>query len=301
MNAQLESERVPVAHYRVDNGQDFELARFATAVTANYRDRSDYRQRMEAYRRSIRQWQRKLFADGQRGLLVVVQGMDASGKNGLIRRVMGSVDPAGLHVWSFGPPTSKELRQDFMRRYHQYLPEYGEIAVFNRSYYEFALSARIHPEWLEAHGIDAAEAESATFWQQVYNTIQAFEHYLLDNSIHVVKLMPHVSEQVQRQRLLDRLHTEHKRWKLSEADCKDVQRWDDLAKAYTACIQGTATTRAPWHVLPGDDKRTTRLLAAEAVLQALESMAPQWPDGLAGASARKRARIAAILNGESKS
>ncbi|MEQ9009850.1 PPK2 family polyphosphate kinase [Algiphilus sp.] len=292
-----EAARVEVAPYRVDDGETFALERFPTAVTANYRDRGDYRKRMDAYRRAIRLWQRKLFAEGRHALLVVVQGMDAAGKNGLIRRVLGSVDPTGLHVWSFGPPTSKELRQDFMRRYHQYLPEYGSIAAFNRSYYEFALSARIHPEWLAARGIDAAQAKNGRFWEQTYGTIQAFEGYLQDNGIHVVKLMPHVSQQAQGQRLLDRLHKEDKRWKLTEADCEDAGRWDELAAAYDACIHGTATTKAPWFVLPGDDKRTARLLAAEAVLQKLEQLSPQWPDGLDGNNAAKRARIAAILNG----
>lgn len=300
MNSALEDQRVPVAPYRVDDGQSFALDRYATAVAANYKNRADYRRRLDAYRRAIRQWQRKLFADGGSGVLIVVQGMDAAGKNGLIRRVMGGVDPAGLHVWSFGPPSAQELRQDFMRRYHHYLPDYGEIAVFNRSYYEFALSARIHPEWLEAHGFDPKRARQKTFWQQVFESILAFEHYLMDNGIHLVKLMPHVSGTVQRDRLLDRLHKENKRWKLSEADCDDAQRWDAFATAYEGCIQATATPRAPWYVLPADDKRTTRLLAAEAILQKFESIAPDWPDGIDGADSKERQRIAELLSAGGK-
>lgn len=297
LKRELAEERVSVENYRVDDGQAFALGACATSVMDHYKSRSDYQRRLDTYRRSIRQWQRKLFADGRHGLLIVVQGMDAAGKNGLIRRVVGGVDPAGLHVWSFGPPSAPELRQDFMRRYHRYLPDYGEIAVFNRSYYEFALSARIHPEWLEAHGIDPKRAEQADFWEQVFQSIRDFETYLTNNGIHLVKLMPHVSAAVQRERLLDRLHKENKRWKLTEADCDDAMRWSAFAKVYEASIQATATPATPWYVLPGDDKRTTRLLAAEAVLQKLESIAPDWPQGIHGANAKERERIAQRLDG----
>jgi len=300
LSRELAEQRVSVANYRVDNGQAFALDQCATSVMNHYKNRSDYQRRLDAYRRAIRQWQRRLFADGRHGLLIVVQGMDAAGKNGLIHRVMGGVDPAGLHVWSFGPPSAPELRQDFMRRYHRYLPDYGEIAVFNRSYYELALSARIHKEWLEAHGFDRKQAEKADFWEQVFRSIRDFETYLMNNGIHLVKLMPHVSAAVQRERLLDRLNKEHKRWKLSEADCDDANRWTAFSKVYEASIQATASPTAPWYVLPGDDKRTTRLLAAEAVLQHFEAIAPEWPDGIDGADTKERERIAQRLGAGGK-
>lgn len=276
MTERASADTSAVVH-RIEGGDSPDLAALPTAVPAPYADRADYRARMRQYRRRLRRLQRKLYADGGHALLVVVQGMDAAGKNGLIRRVFGGIDPAGLHVWSFRGPDASELREDWLRRYQRRLPVRGEIGVFNRSYYEIALSARVHPEWLAARGDDPAGAEDDGYWSAYYRDIRDFERYLANNRIALVKLMPHISATQQRRRLAARLESRAKQWKLTAADCEDAARWHDFEAAYTDCIRATATPAAPWYVLPGDDKRTARLLAADAVVTALEALALDWP------------------------
>lgn len=273
------TEQMPTSAdaYRVTDTRHFDLGAMPTAIKSPYTDRKDYRTRMHAYRQQLRDLQRQLFAEGHRALLVVIQGVDAAGKNGLIRRVFGGMDPAGIHVWSFGVPNATEMREDFLRRYQLRLPSLGEISVFNRSHYEVALSARVHPEWLRIRGEDPQRASDPEFWTPYYEDIRSFERYLQHNGISVLKLMPHISARAQQKRLLKRLHTPTKRWKLSIADCDDARLWSEFMTAYEACIKATATQDAPWYILPGDDKRSTRLLAADAVVTALEAMHLSWP------------------------
>lgn len=262
---------------RIRNPATFSLVEMPTAVSAPYRTREDYRQQMWQYRRQLRRLQRQLQARADHALLVIVQGMDAAGKNGLIRRVFGGLDPVGLHVWSFGPPSEQEQYEDYLRRYQRLLPARGEIAVFNRSYYEMTLSTRVHPEWLTAQGCDAERAADPDFWNTLYEDIRQFEQYLMNNRIVLIKLMPHVSARTQRRRLLRRLRTLSRQWKLTTLDGEDSSRWPEFLNVYSDCLKATSTPLAPWYVLPGDDKRTARLMAAEVVLQAMQSMNPGWP------------------------
>lgn len=265
------------ARFRIDAGP-VDLVGRNTVTPHLYRDKRHYHERMRDCRRRLRKLQRKLFAGDHHALLVVVQGIDAAGKNGLIRRVFGGLDPAGLHVWSFGAPNDAELLEDWLRRYQRRLPARGEIGVFNRSYYEITLSARVHPQWLHARGYDDADIAREGFWENYFRNIRFFERYLMDNGVKVVKIMPHISPEAQRGRLLDRLHKRSKQWKLTVADCEDSHRWREFATVYGECIGATASPETPWYVLPADDKRGARLLAAGAVIDGLESLRPDWPE-----------------------
>lgn len=283
-----------LAQFEVTGDAAFRLADCATRITRPYQGDAAFRRVMKALREGIADRQRKLFANGTDAVLVVVQGVDGAGKNGLVRHALRKVDPNGMHVWSFGAPDHGELREDFLRRYQRRLPLTGEIAVFNRGYHEVVLSGRVHPDsQVPAHHAEAAPAAETTIAAR-FEEIRAFERYLVANRIAVVKIMLHVSPGTQQRRLRSRADSNAKQWKLTEADCRDAALWSDFAEAYEACIANTATSASPWYVLPADDKRTARMLGAAAVLQALERLAPEWPVPGAGRKAELARMVAAL-------
>lgn len=266
------------AAFRVASGSEVDLEKCATRVEPLYDTGSAYRERLHEHCVAIDHAQGRLFANGTDGLLVVLQGMDASGKDGLIRRVFRRVDPAGLHCWSFAEPGPAELKEDYLRRYQRHLPQRGHIAVFNRSYYEDVLAVRVHPQWLSARDLHHhGEKVPHAFWERRYREINAFEQYLASNRIHVIKLMLHLSAEEQKARFLSRLRNPDKAWKLHENDLRDREHRAAFQQAYADCLTATATEAAPWYVLPADDKRNARLLAAAIVEQHLTALAGDWP------------------------
>lgn len=266
-----------IAALRIAQADNAELSQRPTHIEPIYADEADYQNRLQASRQAIHDCQKRFFANDRCALLVVMQGVDASGKNGLIRRAFDGVDPAGMHVWSFAEPTSAELKQDFLRRYQRRLPLRGRIAVFNRSYYEHVLVVRVHPEWLTKRGLGESSPVPPAFWQARYQDINAFERYLVRNQVRVVKIMLHLSHEEQRQRFLQRLDDPKKTWKLSDADLRDYEHWDAFQAAYGACLAETATDYAPWYVIPADDKRNARLLGSAVVRHEMEALAGDWP------------------------
>lgn len=262
---------------RMQGPSEIPLSQRPTRIEPIYADKADYRARLDGYRDRIKESQSRFFASNQRALLVLVQGLDASGKNGLIRHAFSGVDPAGMHVWSFAEPSGAELRQDFLRRYQRRLPLRGRIGVFNRSYYEHVLVVRVHPEWLAVRGEADPRELPPAFWHQRFQDINGFERYLVRNGVRVVKLMLHLSHEEQRRRFLARIDDPKKSWKLSAADLRDREYWDEFQQAYAQCLNETATEHAPWHVIPADDKRNARLLGAAIVSRELEAAAGDWP------------------------
>jgi PPK2 family polyphosphate:nucleotide phosphotransferase len=209
--------------------------------------------------------QRALYAEGTRALLVVLQGRDASGKDGTLRRVFGPLDPLGMTTTSFKAPTELELRHDYLWRVHQVVPPRGGIGVFNRSHYEDVLVARVRG--LVPEGV----------WRPRYQQINQFEQILTENGTVILKFMLHISREEQRERLLARLEDPEKYWKFNAGDLKERELWDGYTEAYREMLQHTSTTAAPWYVVPADEKQVRDVLVARTVTETLERMDPRYP------------------------
>ena len=215
--------------------------------------------------------QRRFHADARQALLVVFQAMDAGGKDSTIRAVFSGVNPSGVRVTSFKAPSHLERSHDFLWRTVQALPARGQIGVFNRSYYEDVLIARVHPE-LAGDGADAPG-----FWDERLRSITAHERHLAHNGTGVLKFWLHLSPEQQRERFLRRLRKPDKHWKFDESDVRERAHWDDYMAAYEAAIATTHMEWAPWYVIPADDKPAMRLMVAQVIRGTLEAMGPQFP------------------------
>ena len=221
-------------------------------------------------------YQDRLAAQDVYGLLVVLQGIDASGKDSTIRHVMRGVNPQGVLVASFKVPSAEELDHDYLWRHVRQLPARGEIGIFNRSHYEEVLAARVHPEHLDREKLPP-HSDGSELWRRRYREINDWERYLAGNGIKVIKLFLNVSKEVQRSRFLRRIERPDKNWKFSAGDVRERQRWDDYQHAYPQMLTHTSTEWAPWHVLPADHKWFTRLCAAAIIVQALVEIDPRYP------------------------
>ena len=224
----------------------------------------------------LAEYQARLAAQDTYGVLVVLQGMDAAGKDSTIRHVMSGVNPQGVHVSSFKVPSAEELGHDYLWRLDRGLPARGEIGIFNRSHYEEVLAVRVHPEDLDREKLPP-ESQDHGVWQRRFREINEWEHYLTDNGIRLVKLFLNVSKEEQRARFLQRIDQPEKNWKFSAADIRERQYWDEYQHAYAQMLTHTSTEWAPWHVLPADHKWLTRICAAAVIAQTLIDIDPRYP------------------------
>jgi PPK2 family polyphosphate:nucleotide phosphotransferase len=224
----------------------------------------------------LAEYQARLAAQGTQGLLVIIQAMDAGGKDGTIRHVMSGVNPQGVNVHSFKVPSAAELGHDYLWRYARATPARGEIGIFNRSHYEEVLVVRVHPENLGRQRLPAGHRGKG-IWHQRYREINDWERYLSDNGFKVVKLLLNVSKEEQRRRFLKRLDLPEKNWKFSAADIAERQYWDDYQRAFSEMLSHTSTSWAPWHVIPADRKWFARICASAVIVDALVSLEPRYP------------------------
>ncbi len=222
-------------------------------------------------------YQERLAAEATRGVLVILQGIDAGGKDGTIRHVMSGVNPQGVHVSSFKVPSAEELQHDYLWRYAKRLPGRGDIAIFNRSHYEEVLVVRVHPENLDRQKLPAAD-RGKKLWQRRYQEINDWEHYLCDNGFAVVKLLLNLSKEEQRVRFLKRIDDPERNWKFSAADAHERQYWDDYQRAFSEMLSATSTEWAPWYVVPADRKWFARICASAAIVHALATLDPHYPE-----------------------
>lgn len=265
-------------HYRVSNGEGFALHQFDPGSTAHTHI-SDKQAAQAALADGVERMaalQDKLYAQDRWALLLVFQAMDAAGKDGTIKHVMSGVNPQGCQVSSFKAPSATDLDHDYLWRANQCLPERGRIGIFNRSYYEETLVVRVHPELLARQTIPQ-ELVGHDIWRHRFNDIRHYEDYLGRNGVVVRKFFLHVSKQEQKRRFLERLENPEKNWKFSAADIRERAHWDAYMEAYEQMISHTATDRSPWYVVPADHKWFTRLVVADAVIDALESLNLAYP------------------------
>ncbi|MDX1497748.1 MAG: polyphosphate kinase 2 family protein [Salinisphaeraceae bacterium] len=260
-------------HYRVADAGDFDLAA-ADALLANVPlgNKSVLHSETDLLAEQIGEWQDSLYAEGQRSLLLIFQGMDAAGKDSTINKVFRHVDAAGCKVHSFKVPEGEETQHDFLWRCSRQLPRFGEIGIFNRSHYEAVLTERVHPEALSGN-----QAASPELWAQRYHSIREFERHLSLNGTVVLKFWLYVSKRKQAKRLLKRIDKPEKRWKFSSRDVFVREHWDDYMQAYVEAVNATSRDWAPWYLVPADHKPSMRLIVACLTLLALQKMNPSYP------------------------
>jgi PPK2 family polyphosphate:nucleotide phosphotransferase len=242
--------------------------------------------------------QAKLYADNRWGVLLIIQAMDAGGKDGVIKHVLSGVDPQGCQVTSFKAPSSEELDHDFLWRTTRRLPERGRIGVFNRSYYEEVLIVRVHSELLRNQKLPPAVV-TKRLWRERFEDINAFELHMARSGYLIRKFFLHVSKEEQRQRFLKRLEEPDKRWKFAIADVKERGRWNDYMRAYEDMIRHTSTPHAPWVVVPADRKWYARCAVAAAIVDALEGLELTVPK-LDRGKRHELARVRAALEAEGR-
>jgi PPK2 family polyphosphate:nucleotide phosphotransferase len=262
--------------YRVEHGKKFRLKNHDPADTAQLHSQERAEEVLAKGVERMAELQDKLYAQDRWGLLLIFQAMDAAGKDGIIKHVMSGVNPQGCQVYSFKTPSAEELDHDYLWRTMKCLPERGRIGIFNRSYYEEVLIVRVHPEILANERIPAPLV-TENIWQERFQDICSFEHYLSRNGLVIRKFFLHVSKKEQKKRFLDRLQQPEKNWKFSTADLQERARWNDYMNAYEEMIANTATPHAPWFVIPADNKWFTRLAVAAAIVDVLDGLNLSYP------------------------
>ena len=263
--------------FRVAPGSHVTLAEdFDPAFKAGVEKKKDGAELLTEGIELLADYQARLAAQDTIGVVVVLQALDAAGKDGTIRHVMSGVNPQGVRVESFKVPSATDLNHDFLRRYQEHLPSRGEIGIFNRSHYEEVLVVRVHQENLVRQKLPLATREDHV-WKHRYEAINNWERYLVENGFRVVKLFLNLSKEEQRTRFLRRIDLPEHNWKFSAHDVQERRSWDDYQDAFSQMLSHTSTEWAPWHVIPADRKWFARIAAAAVIANALIEVDPQYP------------------------
>ena len=258
---------------RVRPGRPIRLAELDPRATPSFEKKSEARDVLEHDIERLSKLQDVFAAARTHGLLIVLQGMDSAGKDGVVKHVMSGVNPQGVDVYSFKAPTEQEIAHDFLWRCARVLPERGRMGIFNRSYYEEVVVLRVHPEMLAGEDV----APERGLWSERFEDINTFERHLTRSGTVVLKFFLHLSKNEQRKRLLARLDDENKNWKFSVNDIHERRYWDEYQTAYQKMLNATSTEWAPWYVIPADRKWFVRVAIANIVVSALESLDLQYP------------------------
>jgi len=269
--------KINVTDFQVRAGKKMAIDKQLTVVTPVYESKKEYHKLLEKQVKELTTLQRLLYASSRYALLLIFQGMDAAGKDGIIRNVMSGVNPQGCRVFSFKQPSANERKHDFLWRTTCRLPKRGYIGIFNRSYYEEVLVVRVHPELLSGQMIPDELLDTKTVWKDRFRSIVDFEEHLHRNGTRVIKFFLHLSKEEQRKRLLDRIDEPDKNWKFSFADMNERKSWPLYMQAYQACLGATSTLNAPWYVIPADDKKNARLIVSQIILEVLQELKMTWP------------------------
>ena len=266
-----------IERYRVRKGDGFRLADFDPDDTCGLDiDKGDAKEMLAAGVKRLAALQDRLWADDRWAILVILQGADTSGKDGVIKHVMSGVNPQGCEVHSFKAPSEQEIDHDFLRRASVALPPRGKIGIFNRSYYEETIVVRVHPELLQKERLPQ-KLITDDIWSQRFTDINNFESYLAHNGVRTLKFFLNMSKREQLGRLLARIDDPEKRWKFAAHDVEERKHWDEYMQAYQQTISNTATKDAPWYVVPADHKWFTRLVVAAALVERLQALDLKFP------------------------
>jgi PPK2 family polyphosphate:nucleotide phosphotransferase len=277
--------RIKPRDFLVSEGKKVVLGEWPTLVSPVYKSDRDYHELLREHVETLSAQQQLLYASSRHAILIIFQAMDAAGKDGAIAHVMSGVNPQGCQVFSFAHPNATEIKHDFLWRTTRDLPERGRIGIFNRSYYEEVLIARVHPNILRAEGIGG----HGHLWRDRYRSILDLEWHLHRNGTRIIKFFLHLSKEEQRKRFLERIDKPRKNWKFSLADVEERKYWQDYMRAYEHCLSATSTEIAPWYVVPADDKKNARLIVSCIVAQTLKALKLRYPRT---SSARRRELLA---------
>jgi PPK2 family polyphosphate:nucleotide phosphotransferase len=283
-----------LSRYRVDDPAHFRLATCATAETSGFdMSKEEAKSALKRDLKRLAQLQERLYVENRSAVLMILQGMDASGKDSAIEHVMSGINPQGCEVTSFKAPSAEELEHDFLWRHVVRLPTRGRIGIFNRSHYEEVLVVRVHPELLARQRLPRMNPR--TIWSERFADICAFERHLVRNGTRVLKFFFHMSKDEQRKRFLARLDEPEKRWKFNAGDIAERKLWPRYMAAYQDMIRHTSIPEAPWYVVPADDKWFCRMIISAALVRTLEELRPQFPHiGEAKLREMRKARRALI-------
>jgi PPK2 family polyphosphate:nucleotide phosphotransferase len=282
--------KISSEQFRVPPGNEFQLRDRQTSVKPFYQSKKQYHELLAEHVERLSSLQQLHYASNRYALLLIFQGMDSAGKDGAIRHVMSGVDPQGCQVFSFKQPSAEELQHDFLWRTNCKLPERGRIGIFNRSYYEEVLVARVHPEILRNQGLPPELRDEKNIWEERYRSIVDLESHLYRNGTRTIKIFLHLSQEEQRKRFLKRIDQPDRNWKFSLADIHERKFWKQYMEAYETCLNATSTHQAPWYAVPADDKENARLIVGRIVLDTLESLNMAYPK----TTAKRRAELKSI-------
>jgi PPK2 family polyphosphate:nucleotide phosphotransferase len=269
--------KIHVKDFRVAEGETVDLKARPTLVEPVYGSKEQYREMLDKHVEQLSEQQQLLYASNRYAILLIFQAMDAAGKDGAIKHVMSGVNPQGCQVSSFKHPSPDELEHDFLWRTTRELPARGKIGIFNRSYYEEVLIARVHPEILQSEGVPDLPHAEEKVWRSRYRSILGLEQHLHDNGVRIIKIFLHLSKEEQRKRFLARIDQPEKNCKLSQADIEERKYWKDYMKAYEECLGATSTKESPWYAVPADDKQNARLIVSKIVLDTLADLKLAYP------------------------
>ena len=268
---------IDIKQFKVKPGKAVVLKDWPTRIPDVYASKADYTRMLADHVTKLSELQQRLYASNAYSILIIFQGMDAAGKDGVIKHVMSGINPQGCMVHSFKQPSREELDHDFLWRTVARLPERGDIGIFNRSYYEEVLVTRVHPQILAGQGIPDLPDKPARIWKQRFDSINDFEQHLHRNGTRIIKFYLHMSKEEQRQRFLQRIDDPQKNWKFNLDDIKERAFWPKYMKAYEACMSETSSAEAPWHIVPADDKENARLIISQTVVRVLEKLDLHYP------------------------
>lgn len=263
--------------FRVREGDEVDLGAWPTKAEPVYGSKQDYEKLLADHVAQLSAQQQLLYASNRHAILLIFQAMDAAGKDGAIKHVMSGVNPQGCQVFSYQHPSASELKHDFLWRTTRDLPERGRIGIFNRSYYEEVLIARVHPEILRSEGLPDSMLDDKTVWRDRYRSITDLERHLALNGTRIVKFFLHLSKGEQKRRFLQRIDDPEKNWKFSLADIEERQYWKEYMKAYEDCLGATSSSDSPWYIVPADDKKNARLIVSSIVLDTLKGLKMAYP------------------------
>ncbi|WP_342087880.1 polyphosphate kinase 2 family protein [Dyadobacter sp. OTU695] len=287
--------------YRYDGSKKFDISKAKTRFKDIYADKAEYEAMQNESAKELDELQSRMYAHNRYGLLVIFQAMDAAGKDGTIKHVLSGVNPVGVKIHSFKRPTETELGHDFLWRTNLVLPQRGTITIFNRSYYEEVLVVKVQPEILtQSQRLPVELTEDLDkLWKHRYSDIRNLEKYLYRNGIRVVKFFLNVSKEEQAERLIERIEDPSKNWKFEEQDVKVRDQWAEYMQAYEDAINETASKKAPWFVIPADDKKNLRLIVGKIIAEELKKMNMTYPESGPERTEELRHFID-IINGQTK-
>ena len=274
------SQTIPTNHLLAEPGKRIKLRDFDTEYEGKELTKQEAEIMLAQSRKELAEIQDMFYADNRFNVLIILQAMDAAGKDGAIKHIMSGFNPMGVKVYSFKTPTSLELDHDYFWRHTLALPARGEIAIHNRSHYENVLVTRVHPEYIlneNLPGIHSLKKINQEFWEARFKQIKRFEKNLTENGTVILKFFLHVSKKEQKKRFLDRIEDQSKNWKFSSADVKERGHWDDYQKAYEEAISATSTDDAPWFIIPADNKWYARLAIAHVITDKFRSLKISYP------------------------